>query len=1106
MTALHGKGISHAASNLRAESPDTEGTGSRNMPFVEGGMPASLSKLITHLEKSDSLTISGVFGSALAYLLVLTRAQIKRPIVLITKGPKEVEEIAADLETLGGGGVYSFPAWETLPEENLEPHPDIIGERFFLMEKLVREREAGRRGAGSARAPMIVVTSLHSFAQRLAPPDAFASEILQFTAGHYLPLEQLLRYLKAGGFSRVEMVENKGEYSVRGGIVDLFPPAADYPLRLEFIGDEIGTIRQFHTQTQRTVSELAEGAITPFSELTLLRRYRDKLGTLFDYLPDNTIIAFHEPAASLRLMEDAEFGGDYALSPAEISSAMSARQTMYCSLLPEDSLARPAARRLELEFKSLEPYRAFALGGELGGEWGARIFGHLAEWVREGMAISIFCNNEGERERLRELLRERRIQLPRGSDMFVGQLSSGFIFPEGRIAVLTDAEIFARYRVHRPRRRFKGTVPLKEFTELKAGNYVVHVSHGIGIYRGIKKLMKDGVEKEFICIEYSEKSKLYVSLEQAGLVERYIGFGKAPPNLDRLGGGRWQGVRLAAQRAIFDYAAEILQLQAARQSREGYAFSADTAWQKEFERAFIYEETPDQASAIEDVRRDMERPHPMDRLICGDVGYGKTEVAMRAAFKAVMDGKQVAILVPTTVLAQQHLSTFTDRFAAYPVRIEMLSRFLTEKEQRCVVEALGRGAADVVIGTHRLIQPDVAFKDLGLVIIDEEQRFGVPHKEKFKKLRLMVDVLTMTATPIPRTLYMSLAGIRDMSTIATPPEDRLAIETVVCEYDEELIRGAIRRELGREGQVYVVHNYVETIERMRETIEKLVPEAVLAVGHGQMADDELEEVMRRFVEGKIDVLVCTTIIESGLDIPNANTIIIDHTDRFGLADLYQLRGRVGRYRRRAYAYLLYPRGMGLIDDARRRLKALMEHTSLGSGFKIALRDLEIRGAGNILGHEQHGHIVAIGFDLYCKLLKRSVDALRGREAAGIEEIEVNLPFAAELPASYIPAEDQRIDMYKKMGEIHSEKEIEEIADELKDRFGPLPDAAVLLLEICRLKLSARGRGIRSVSLQDDKIVAVRHGEELRPGGRYPRLTKKTPLGAVREIREKIAQL
>ncbi|MEI6634315.1 MAG: transcription-repair coupling factor, partial [Chlamydiota bacterium] len=638
------------------------------------------------------------------------------------------------------------------------------------------------------------------------------------------------------------------------------------------------------------------------------------------------------------------------------------------------------------------------------------------------------------------------------------------------------------------------------------GDHVVHAGNGIGVYRGVTRLSKDGIEKEFLILEYQEKAKLYVPLDQAGLVERYVGVGKTTPLLDKLGGARWQNARVAAQRAIFDYAAEILQLQAAREAQPGFAFPGGQAWEKEFEDAFIYEETPDQATAIEEMKRDMESPHPMDRLVCGDVGYGKTEVAMRAAFKSVMAGKQAAVLVPTTVLAQQHLRTFTDRFADYPVRIEMLSRFRTDREQTGVLDGLRDGTVDIVIGTHRLVQPDVAFKDLGLVIIDEEQRFGVRHKERLKKLRLTVDVLTMTATPIPRTLYLSLSGIRDMSTIATPPEDRLSIETLVREYDARVIAEAIRRELGREGQVYFVHNRVETIGRVKETIEALVPEASVAVGHGQMGDEELEDVMRRFVEGGIDILVCTTIIQSGLDIPNVNTIIIDRADRFGLAELYQLRGRVGRYKHRAYAYLLYPPGDWLLDDARKRLKALLDHPGLGAGFKIALRDLEIRGAGNILGHEQHGHIAAIGFDLYCKLLKRSIDQMRGKAVTGIEDIEVNLPYRAGVSAAYVPSESQRIDLYKRMGEISSPRDVEAVGAEMRDRFGPLPGEAGLLLEICRLKLAARERGIRSVSLQEDRIVAVRHGEDLRPGGRYPRLVAKKPLDAVREIRETLRRL
>jgi len=1069
------------------------------------GMEAeSLAKLVDRLGRSESLAVSGVFGSSLAFLLALVRKRLEKPFVLVTRGAREAEEVVGDLETLGGGDVYHFPAWETLPEEAVEPHQDILGDRFLVLESLLAQKAKG--GNHNAIPPSIIVTTPSALAQRVVMPESLAGEMKHLSRGAHLSLEDLAEYLEKGGYRRVEMVEEKGEYCTRGGIVDLFPPASEYPVRLEFSGDEVATLRTFHTQTQRTISELDTATVAPFSELSLLARFRAKLGSLFDYLPPGAPIALHEPGESIGALESAARGGDYFLSHEDISNLLSGRHTLLLSLLPGEKHRAKRMGRIELEFQSIEQYRALALGSELGSEWQKRIFDSIEGWLGEGMQLSLFCNNAGEARRLHELLNERGIRLPEGSRVCTGRLSSGFIFREGKIVVLTDSELFGRYRMQRPRRRFKGTAEVREFSELKPGDYAVHVQHGIGIYRGISRLMKDGAEREFLCIEYQEKAKLYVPLEQASLVERYIGLGGGAPTIDRLGGARWQSVRVAAQKAIFDYAAEILELQAARSLKPGHAFPADTAWQKEFEDAFIYEETPDQISAIEDVKHDMERPHPMDRLVCGDVGYGKTEVAIRAAFRAVTDGKQVAVLVPTTILARQHLQTFSDRFADYPVHIEMLSRFRTAREQESVLEGLRSGGVDIVIGTHRLLQPDVAFKDLGLVVIDEEQRFGVAHKEVLKKLRLTVDVLTMTATPIPRTLYMSLAGIRDMSTINTPPEDRLAIETAVAEYDEELVRKAILREIGREGQVYFLHNRVETIERIKENLEKLVPEATYAVGHGQMAGEELEEAMRQFVEGKVDVLVCTTIIESGLDIPNANTLIIDNVERFGLADLYQLRGRVGRYKRRAYAYLLYRGDAVLRDDVRKRLKAIMEHSSLGSGFKIALRDLEIRGSGNILGSEQHGHVAAIGFDLYCKLLRRSIESLKGREVKGIEDIELNLPFATDIPSSYVPSEAQRIDLYKRLGEITSEEEIEEIASELRDRFGPVPEPAMLLFGMYRLKLTARDRGIRSVGLHEDKIVAVRRGEEIRPDGRYPRVTKKNPREMLREIREKIKML
>ena len=1075
-------------------------------PLLAGDIEApSLNHVIGEVRGGESLHVSGVTGAGLAWLVALFRRRTGIPVVLVTEGPRHLEDMAGDLETIAVEGVYRFPAWETFPEERIEPHADILGERFLLLERLRWEATATRSGPKGALPP-IIVTSLGSLAQRVVRKDVFSSEVLELASGKEMPPERLIGSLESGGYRRVDMVEEKGDYCVRGGIVDLFPPAADYPLRLDFFGDRLETIRTFHSHTQRSISELPRAVVTPFSELNLLRHNRDRLGSLFDYLPGDTVIVIHEPAACWRGVESAKFDGPFFLRNPELSGEIDARKLLLISLLPEDSPLRTAGRSLELEFQSLDQYKALSLGRELGEAWENRVFGHIKEWASEGMRVLIFCNNVGEKVRLREMLDANGVYLPGGSGIFLGRLSGGFIFPDGRLVVLTDQEIFARYKMRRPRRRFKGTALLREFSELSPGDFVAHVRYGIGVYRGIKKLEKEGVEREFLCIEYRDKARLYVPLDQACLVERYIGPGKALPKLDRLGGKRWQTVKVAAQRAIFDFAANILELQTKRQTRPGHAFGPDTEWQRDFENAFIYEETADQSLSIEDVKRDMEKPHPMDRLVCGDVGYGKTEVAMRAAFKAVMDGKQVAVLVPTTVLAQQHMNTFADRFADYPVRIEVVSRFRSAKQLKETLEGLNKGSVDIVIGTHRLLQPDVGFKNLGLVVIDEEQRFGVKHKEWLKKLRMTVDILTITATPIPRTLYMSLSGIRKMSTINTPPEDRLAIETVVCEYDTALVRDAICRELARQGQVYFVHNRVETIGKVKEDLEKSVPEANFAIGHGQMADEDLEDVMRMFVEEKIDVLVCTTIIESGLDIPNANTIIVDRADRFGLADLYQLRGRVGRYRHRAYAYFFYPGGMPLFEDARRRLKAVMEHTSLGSGFKIALRDLEIRGAGNILGREQHGHIAAVGFDLYCKLLKRSISVLEGKEIRGIEEVEVNMPFIAELDAGYVPVESQRIDLYKRLGEVTAIEDVEEITSELRDRFGPLPEKAQLLLEVCRLKLAARDRGINSVRLEGKKLIATRHGEHIRPDSRYPRVTNQRPMEIIRQIREKVEKL
>ena len=616
-------------------------------------------------------------------------------------------------------------------------------------------------------------------------------------------------------------------------------------------------------------------------------------------------------------------------------------------------------------------------------------------------------------------------------------------------------------------------------------------------------------ETECLVIEYAstdptgEAPKLYVPVSEAHLVSKYVGAGRANPPLNTLGGARWHKAREQAEQSVRDVAAELLRIQAVRDSQAGHACKPDTQWQREFESAFIYEETRDQVTAIAETKADMERPKPMDRLICGDVGFGKTEVAIRAAFKCVMDGKQVAILVPTTVLAQQHYNNFRERMADYPIRVELLSRFRTKREQNRVVRELAAGAVDIIIGTHRIVQDDIEFKDLGLVVIDEEQRFGVQHKEKFKRMRTLVDVLTLSATPIPRTLYLALTGARDMSTIQTPPHDRLPVETVATAYDERLIRDAILREMQRGGQVFFLHNRVTTIETMRVTLQNLVPSARIVVGHGQMDPDDLEEVMTKFVNGEADILLSTTIIESGLDIPNANTIMIDRADRFGLSELYQLRGRVGRYKHQAYAYLLLPRHARLLTDVRKRISAMKQYSTLGSGFKIAMRDLEIRGAGNLLGAEQSGHITAVGFELYCQLLKQSVSSLKGEKVKPRVEVRVALDFLADttsLPESYIPEPHHRIEIYRKVAQATEKPLLEALQKELRDRFGPLPAAVELLLAVGELKILASEKGVTNIEVESDKLKVTRHNDYITFGGKFPRLSKKDAKGRLKEIK------
>jgi transcription-repair coupling factor (superfamily II helicase) len=964
---------------------------------------------------------------------------------------------------------------------------------------------------------------------------------------------------------------------------------------------ELGILKQQLKRRLQPASapagEASSNVSAPLGNSTLKRpEGRAPLATLLDYLPRETIFLLCETEQlTVRAEEYAQqipATDPFFISWPDFLTELNRRGFTSVELTDTDGTPNSGSANsvtcedqpAELEFgvplfTSLDAFRPLAERApelQIAEAQRREFFQQLHRWLRQDYAVHVFCNNDGERQRFEEIWKEIGLkqesavssqqsvapaleQTRRSTEnqlltadygllTHLGSLARGFICDEAKLVVVTDAEIFGRYKIQRPR-RLKSPHALAarsaldiDFTDLEEGDLVVHLQHGIGRYLGLKNLpMGSGgrggepstlnfqPSTECLVIEYApsdpanEPPKLYVPVSEAHLVSKYVGAGKVHPPLNTLGGTRWHKAKEQTEKAVRDVAAELLRIQAVRETQPGHACKPDSQWQREFESSFIYEETPDQITTIAETKADQERPKPMDRLICGDVGFGKTEVAIRAAFKAVMDGKQVAILVPTTVLAQQHFNTFRERMADYPIRIELLSRFRTKREQKRVVKDLAAGAVDIVIGTHRIVQDDIAFKDLGLVVIDEEQRFGVLHKEKFKRLRTMVDVLTLSATPIPRTLYLALTGARDMSTIQTPPHDRLPVETIATQYDERVIRDAIQRELNRGGQVFFLHNRVMTIETMRAKLQTLVPQARIVVGHGQMNSDELEEVMTKFVNGEADVLLSTTIIESGLDIPNANTIIIDRADRFGLSDLYQLRGRVGRYKHQAYAYLLLPRHARLLTDVRKRISAIRQYSTLGSGFKIAMRDLEIRGAGNLLGAEQSGHITAVGFELYCQLLKQSVGSLKGEKVKPRVEVRVALDFlneevgprcraasddqqvvptiSAALPHNYITEPQHRIEIYRKLAQATDKTALDALQKELRDRFGPLPPPVELLLAVAELKILASEKAVTAIEVSDDKLMLTRHGDFITLGGKFPRLTKKEAKARLKEIKK-----
>ena len=1110
------------------------------------------------VDASQEPIILGVSEAAKAALVASLARQADAPVLVIVPKPPQALALVEELAAWLGDAVpiRLFPERDTLPYERLLPDPEALRDRLRALESLQR----GRR--------CVVVASGVALAQRTLPRQALDEASVELRAGSRLTPEALLASLLRQGYRTTSLVELPGDTARRGGIVDIFPATEEAPpeagtgsnadarsgepsgpVRVEFLGERIESLRRFDPESQRSHDLLEAVTIGPAQEVLelpaaigalakqidlgqctqeLRERFEEELARLQagDYLPeaayyvpflasgslldhlDAGLLIVDEPADLAQALEehdaqaeevrqDLETRGELPAglpSPhapwEELRAALDGRQPrLHLSRWAVDASSEdlPGAVELGDAAATRLPFTpADAYGGRL-----RNLASDAAEAVTRGESVVIVSQQA---ERLAEVLAEEGVAAALAPQPAVasgvialvhGSLPRGWRLAasEPPLTLLTDAEVFGFVKQRRrlPRRAGPGREAF--LADLSPGDYVVHIEHGIGRFAGLVQRRIDDVEREYLELRYDHGDRLYVPADQVDRVSRYVGPGDHTPRLTRLGSQEWSRAKQRVRRAVAELAEELLELYASRQMTEGRAFAPDTTWQQELEASFPYVETADQLTAVRELKADMERSRPMDRLICGDVGYGKTEVAVRAAFKAVTHGTQVAILVPTTVLAQQHFTTFRERLAGFPARIEMLSRFRSHREQRAIVDALAQGTVDIVIGTHRLLQQDVRFKDLGLVIIDEEQRFGVAHKERLKQMRKQVDVLTLSATPIPRTLHMSLSGIRDMSTIDTPPEERLPIKTYVAEYDDRMVREAILRELERGGQVYFVHNRVHDIERIAGRLRDLVPEAEIRIAHGQQPEEALERAMLDFVDGGIDVLVCTTIIESGLDIPNVNTIIIDRADRLGLAQLYQLRGRVGRGAVRAYAYLLFGRYRSLSETAQKRLQTIFEATELGAGFQIALRDLEIRGAGNLLGADQSGHIGTVGYELYVRLLADAVERLKAlRDGRPPPEpktqqpsLTIDLPLTAHLPASYVGDLNLRLALYQRMAATETVEETDALAQEMRDRFGRPPPAATNLLFVVRVRALARLAGVSAVQQQNGELVLQTSG-------------------------------
>jgi transcription-repair coupling factor (superfamily II helicase) len=1089
----------------------------------------SLEKVRHWLEEGrEDINLSGISGSARSYFLSRLLIEIERPCVIVLPKVKdaarfyrELEFFLPDLQAQGEPDerrLYDFPIYDISPLKGLSPHRDVISRRIQALYVLVSQKKP------------VVVTSTEALLLRILPKEALIKALEYLQVGEEVNRERLIQRLETSGYQRSSLVEERGDYSVRGGVIDLFPPLYTHPVRLEFWGDQVESIRHFETLGQRSTKSLKEVILLPANEIIMekeniqrarslgrlptqvkemsgfpgqeawLNHFYEKPGVLFDYLPSNVFLVLIDPfqiEKETTLFAE-RFHKEKEKCFLEAEEKESPFPELEGILLPSGEAKQAFAnyQRIllsEVVMKTWETSsRTLHMTGPFRVEEGLeiRLAGRgrvsmvplaekIAKWLKMGARVVLVCRTEQQANRLREILGNYQVSVGevvnhwsevshgRGLSICLGRLSEGFTWPEAGIYVVSEDEIFG------PKRSLAKTQARGAETALTWNSF-------------------GQLKNDFVVVEYAGSDRLYIPADRISVLQKYIGADEADPKLDQLGGRSWDVAKEKAKKSIREIAKQLVEIYALRKYRQGFAFSRPDNFFKEFEATFEHEETPDQVKAIEDVLSDMESEHPMDRLICGDVGFGKTEVAVRSAFKAVSDGKQVAMLVPTTVLAEQHYETFVKRMASYPIRIAVLSRFKTRAEQKDIVGKVRSGKVDILIGTHRILQKDVGFKDLGLLIIDEEQRFGVKQKEAIKKFRALADVLALTATPIPRTLHLSLMGIRDLSIIETPPEDRLPIETYLSPYDETVIKRAIEFELDRGGQVFFVHNRVQTIGHVANRLMKLVPRVRLAVAHGQMKERDLEETMIRFVHREIDVLVCTTIIESGLDIPSVNTIVISEVDRFGLSQIYQLRGRVGRSDENAYAYLLLSSNAQLTRDAEKRLRALMDFTHLGAGIHLALHDLKIRGGGNILGYAQSGHISAIGYELYLKLVEQAIAELKGEEWREEINPEINVNIPAYLPADYISDTDVRLNLYRRLSSLNEEHDLEPMVAEMQDRFGPFPEEVSNLMHVMAVRLLLKRVRVVRLDVTPDGVVFTFYPDTPISPEKLIRMAEKEP--------------